>query len=157
MNAKKFEIQEMQALLIGHWLSDMANFSSYIFNHLPDVNWAGFYLLDGGTLKLGPFCGKPACTEIAIGKGVCGQAYESRKTLLVDDVDQFPGHIRCDSDSKSEIVIPFLINDKIVGVFDVDSPLLSRFKSEDQELLEKSLQILSSQISNYAGPGHGNN
>lgn len=123
------------------WLSNAANLSAFIFNTLPDLNWAGFYILDGSVLRLGPFQGKPACTEIALGKGVCGTAAAQQQTLVVADVHLFAGHIACDSASKSEIVIPLIIGGKVWGVLDIDSPILNRFDQSDREQLEKLAQI----------------
>ena len=125
------------------WLSNAANLSALIFNALPDLNWAGFYLLDGDVLRLGPFQGKPACTEIPLGKGVCGRAALDKKTLVVPDVHQFAGHIACDSASKSEIVIPVLRAGKVWGVLDIDAPVLNRFDAQDQAGLEALVQIFS--------------
>lgn len=123
------------------WLSNASNLAALIFNELPQLNWVGFYILDGSVLRLGPFQGKPACTEIPLGKGVCGTAAAKQKTLLVPDVHQFKGHIACDSASKSEIVIPLLVNGKIWGVLDIDSPVLNRFDDADQAGLEGLVQI----------------
>ncbi len=123
------------------WLSNAANLSALIFGALPDLNWAGFYILDGKTLRLGPFQGKPACTEIALGKGVCGTAAAEQKTLVVPDVHQFAGHIACDSASKSEIVIPLIAGGKLWGVLDIDSPVLARFDEDDRDGLEELARI----------------
>ena len=150
------DLLELEAFLSGYWMTDLSNFSAFLFERLPDVNWVGFYLSDGKTLRLGPFCGKPACLEIPFGQGVCGQAFEQAETLLVADVDLFPGHIRCDSNSKSEIVIPLLIFGELVGVLDVDSPKAARFSKNDKAFLEEAVQILSLKISNYSGVRFGN-
>ena len=123
-------------------ISNMANLSALIFNTLPDLNWAGFYILDGEILRLGPFQGKPACTEIPLGKGVCGTAAVRAETLVVPDVHQFAGHIACDSASKSEMVIPLLADGKVWGVLDIDSPILNRFNETDKKYLEKLAQLL---------------
>ncbi len=128
-----FDLQELESLLSGYWLTDLANFSAFLFEKLPDVNWVGFYLSDGRKLRLGPFCGKSACMEITFRSGICGSAFAEVKTLVVDDVDLFPGHIRCDSNSKSEIVIPLFISDRPVGVLDIDSPILNRFTLPDSD------------------------
>lgn len=125
------------------WLSNAANLSALIFNTLPDLNWAGFYVLDGNVLRLGPFQGKPACTEIVLGKGVCGTAALEKKTLLVPDVHQFAGHIACDSASKSEIVIPVIIGGHVWGVLDIDAPVLARFDETDRAGLEELVQIFT--------------
>lgn len=133
------------ALLQPHfgWLSNAANLSALIYGALPDVNWAGFYLLDEEILRLGPFQGKPACTEIALGKGVCGTAAKLQKTLVVSDVHQFAGHIACDSASKSELVIPVFAGGKVWGVLDIDSPILARFDDADRAGLEALVKIFA--------------
>lgn len=150
----KIDLIEIDALMTGFWLTDFSNLSAYLFENLDDVNWVGFYLSDGQKLRLGPFCGKPACTEIAFKNGVCGQAFTNKTSVIVDNVDQFPGHIRCDSNSKSEIVIPIFISEQIIGVLDVDSPKFDRFTFQDKEILEKVIDILSRKISNYTGAGY---
>ena len=122
-------------------VSNMANLSALIFQTLPDLNWAGFYILDGQILRLGPFQGKPACTEIPLGKGVCGSAAADKKTLVVPDVHQFAGHIACDSASNSEIVIPLISGGKVWGVLDIDSPVLARFDDVDRAGLEDLARI----------------
>lgn len=124
-------------------ITNLANLSALLMAFLEDVSWAGFYLWDGKRLVLGPFQGLPACTEIAMGKGVCGKAAELRRTVLVEDVDQFPGHIACDSASRSEIVVPIVLrDDTLFGVLDLDSPLLSRFKETEKKLLEGVVDLL---------------
>lgn len=124
------------------WLANLANASAVLWLLLDDINWAGFYLYKNEELILGPFQGKPACTHIKIGKGVCGTAAEKRETQLVKNVHEFPGHIACDSASNSEIVIPIIKNDKLIGVLDVDSPILNRFNEEDKVGLEKFVSII---------------
>lgn len=114
-----------------HWFTNLSQFSALVFDQLPDVNWVGFYLNVSGELILGPFQGKPACMKIQFGRGVCGTSAQKREPILVDDVDSFPGHIACDSASRSEIVIPLLNGEKVLGVLDVDSPSLKRFTQED--------------------------
>jgi len=116
--------------------ANAANLSALIFTSLPDLNWSGFYWMKGGGLVLGAFQGKPACVRIALGKGVCGTAARDRRTILVPDVDAFPGHIACDSASRSEIVIPLVHEGAVLGVLDVDSPKLARFDEEDARGLE---------------------
>ena len=114
-------------------VANMANCAAILFNSIPRLNWAGFYLLKGGQLVLGPFQGRPACVRIAFGRGVVGTAAEKRTPIRVADVNQFPGHIACDTASKSEIVIPLLSDDAhLLGVLDVDSPELDRFDAEDE-------------------------
>jgi len=118
------------------FIANMANCAALIYHMLPNLNWAGFYLLRGKDLVLGPFQGKPACVRIPLGKGVCGTAATRQATIMVNDVDQFAGHIACDSASRSEIVIPLLKDGNLIGVLDVDSPILSRFDAEDAVGLE---------------------
>lgn len=124
------------------WLANLSNAAALLWMFMDDINWAGFYVYKNGELVLGPFQGKPACTHIQIGKGVCGTAAEQRKTQLVKNVHEFPGHIACDSQSNSEIVIPLLIENKIVGVLDIDSPKLGRFDQTDKEYLEQFAEIV---------------
>jgi L-methionine (R)-S-oxide reductase len=112
-------------------LANCSNLSAVLYEALPDVNWAGFYFLQGGELVLGPFQGKVACVRIALNQGVCGAAASRKETVIVDDVHDFPGHIACDSASRSEIVVPLLQEGRLLGVLDVDSPLLARFDHED--------------------------
>ena len=136
--------EQLQALIQGvpHPIANLANAAALLAEHLDRINWAGFYLLEGEILVLGPFWGKPACIEIPVGRGVCGSAVARGTTILVEDVHQFPGHIACDSASNSEIVIPLYQNDRIVGVLDIDSPEFGRFTKEDQEGLETFAAIL---------------
>jgi L-methionine (R)-S-oxide reductase len=117
-------------------IANAANLAALIFGGLDDLNWAGFYFLKDGELVLGPFQGRPACVRIALGKGVCGTAAQQRESLVVPDVDNFPGHIACDAASRSEVVVPLLKNGRLLGVLDVDSPKLSRFSEEDCQGLE---------------------
>lgn len=135
--------REVKALLHGEKdaIANMANFSSLLYHTLPDVNWVGFYLLKREELVLGPFQGKPACIRIPIGKGVCGTAASRRETVVVDDVDAFPGHIACDSASQSEIVIPLIVQNQVYGVLDIDSPRSGRFTPEDKRGLEKLVAL----------------
>ena len=123
-------------------ISNLSNASALLWQELSDINWAGFYKMEGGILVLYPFQGKPACTKIAVGKGVCGTAVAEDKTQLVPDVHQFPGHIACDCASNSEIVVPIHVNGEIWGVLDIDSPDLGRFDEEDQKGLEAFVKIL---------------
>ncbi len=135
--------RDLTAVLSGEHdlIANAANTSALIFGALPDLNWAGFYLYKSGELVLGPFQGKPACVRIAIGKGVCGTAAERRQTVLVEDVHSFPGHIACDSASNSEIVIPLIRGNELLGVLDLDSPKLRRFTAADQRGLETLAKI----------------
>ena len=138
-----FELaREIQSLADTVWYTALANAAASLKQHLPDINWAGFYLMRGGELVLGPFQGLPACTRIAIGKGVCGTAARDQSTLVVADVDQFPGHIACDSASRSEIVIPLIVNGRVIGVLDIDSPSLARFTEADRVGLESVVTAL---------------
>ena len=120
--------------------ANAANLSSLVFHSLPDLNWVGFYFFDGTELVVGPFQGHPACVRIALGRGVCGTAAASRQTQRVPDVDAFPGHIPCDSASRSELVVPLYRGETLVGVFDLDSPILDRFDETDQRGLEALAQ-----------------
>ena len=122
--------------------ANLANASALLWEHLPDLNWAGFYKMIGGKLVLGPFQGKTACIEIEVGRGVCGTAVAENKTQLVYDVHQFPGHIACDCASNSEIVVPIYTEEKIWGVLDIDSPVIGRFSEEDKNGLEEFVKVL---------------
>ena len=132
-------LEQARALLHGErdFTANAANVASLIFHTLPDLNWAGFYRLAGGELVLGPFQGKPACVRIALGKGVCGTAMRDRRTIVVPDVEAFPGHIACDSASRSEVVVPV----GRWGVLDLDSPRLARFDAEDARQLEALVDL----------------
>jgi L-methionine (R)-S-oxide reductase len=122
-------------------VANAANFSALLYHSLPDVNWVGFYFMQKGELLVGPFQGKPACVHIALGKGVCGTAAKTRETQLVPDVNAFPGHIFCDGDSLSELVVPLIHKGEVIGVLDLDSPKLARFDQEDQQGLEALAKI----------------
>ena len=122
-------------------IANAANFAALVFNALPDLNWAGFYFFDGTELVVGPFQGRPACVRIALDKGVCGAAASTRQTQIVRDVNAFPGHIACDSASRSEIVVPLVADGKLLGVFDVDSPKLARFDDDDRAGMEQLANI----------------
>lgn len=117
-------------------IANAANFSALLYHSLADVNWAGFYFFDGTELVVGPFQGKPACVRIALNRGVCGAAARTRTTQLVEDVHAFPGHIACDADSRSEVVVPLVRNNELLGVLDIDSPLPARFDADDQAGME---------------------
>ncbi len=123
-------------------ITTLSNLAAYLNYFLDDINWVGFYLYDGEKLFLGPFQGLPACTLIQLGSGVCGNAAKDQKSYVVPDVDAFPGHIACDGASKSEIVIPILVKDKLWGVLDIDSPSLARFDDTDRVHLEKVVRKL---------------
>lgn len=140
--------QQAQALLEGEpdLIATLANLSALLNQELTDINWVGFYLLQGETLVLGPFQGKPACVRIPVGRGVCGTAVAEGRTQLVDDVHQFAGHIACDGASNSEIVIPLRRAGEIIGVLDIDSPIFNRFDEQDRIGLEETVQILESML-----------
>lgn len=125
----------------------LANASALLYDAMPDLNWCGFYINDYDCLYLGPFQGKIACTRIEFGKGVCGTAAASGKTIRVEDVHCFDGHIACDSASNSEIVVPIFLNSEIYGVLDIDSPLLNRFSEEDQAGLELIVKVIEKNLS----------
>jgi L-methionine (R)-S-oxide reductase len=129
--------------------ANSANLSALVFHSLPDLNWVGFYFFDGTELVVGPFQGHPACVRIALGRGVCGTAAATRQTQRVPDVDAFPGHIPCDSASRSELVVPLYRGQTLVGVFDLDSPRLDRFDEDDQRGLEAVAQAFIESL----GPG----
>ena len=122
--------------------ANLANAAAAIYHSLPSLNWVGFYLLRGSELVLGPFQGKPACARIPMGKGVCGTAAEQRKPVLVSDVHAFPGHIACDAVSQSELVVPLIRGETLIGVLDLDSPLLARFDGHDQAGCEALVAII---------------
>lgn len=128
------------------WLANLSNASALLWLLLDEINWAGFYLHKNDELVLGPFQGKPACTHIEIGKGVCGTAAKERKTQVVKNVHDFPGHIACDCASQSEIVVPIVYEGDLVGVLDIDSPILNRFDEEDALYLEKFVSILNKYV-----------
>ena len=122
--------------------ANLANAAAAIYHALPALNWAGFYLLRGSELVLGPFQGKPACVRIPVGRGVCGAAAEQRRSVLVEDVHAFPGHIACDSASESELVVPLIRGGSLIGVLDLDSPRLARFDADDQAGCEALAAII---------------
>lgn len=140
--------QQLEALIHGvpHTVANLANASALLWQHLPCINWVGFYILEGNTLILGPFQGKPACIEIPVGRGVCGTAVAEDKTQLVPDVHAFPGHIACDGASNSEIVVPIRKNAQVWGVLDIDSPSFCRFTEEDRTGLEKVAEIIANSL-----------
>lgn len=128
------------------WLANLSNASALLWMLMEDINWAGFYLYKNNELVLGPFQGKPACTHIQIGKGVCGTAAKNMSTELVKNVHEFPGHIACDSQSNSEIVIPVAASGRLVGVLDIDSPKLGRFDEEDKSNLEQFVSLIEKYV-----------
>ena len=127
-------------------ISNAANLSALVYHALPQLNWVGFYFFDGTELVVGPFQGLPACVRIPLHKGVCGAAASSRQTQRVEDVDAFPGHIACDSASRSELVVPLLQGDVLIGVFDIDSPVTARFDADDQAGLEAIARIFEESL-----------
>jgi GAF domain-containing protein len=142
--------QQARALLHGERdrVANAANLSALVYHALPQLNWVGFYFHDGKELVVGPFQGQPACVRIALGKGVCGTAAVSKQTQRVADVDAFPGHIPCDSASRSELVVPLFNGDgSLLGVFDLDSPVLDRFDAQDQQGLEEIAKIFLEALS----------
>jgi len=132
-------VVQLLSLLKGEhdFVANAANFSALVFNSLPNVNWAGFYFLQGEELVLGPFQGNPACVRIPLGKGVCGVAAQQLETIIVPNVHEFPGHIACDVASNSEIVVPLFDGERLIGVLDLDSPIIGRFDDQDAEGLNE--------------------
>lgn len=128
------------------WLANLANAAAAIFDHVPGLNWAGFYLLKGGELVLGPFQGRPAYVRIAVGRGVCGAAVAERRTQVVPDVREFPGHIACDDRSRSEIVVPIVVDGAVVAVLDLDSAAVANFDIEDRRALETIVKDLAPRV-----------
>lgn len=124
-------------------IANLANASALLFHQLRDVNWAGFYLMRGSELVLGPFQGRTACLRIALGRGVCGKAAQDRRTVVVADVHEFPGHIACDARSRSEIVVPIIVGERLLGVLDIDAPVTNRFDEIDAKGLEDFIKALS--------------
>ena len=144
---------QLRSLLEGEHdlIANAANFAALLYHSLPDVNWAGFYLFKEGELVLGPFQGNPACVRIAIGKGVCGTAGELKQTVVVENVHEFPGHIACDSASHSEIVVPLIREQRLIGVLDVDSPSFGRFDDEDARGLNELAEIFVQTVQSSSG------
>lgn len=140
--------KQLDALLEGesNLVANLSNASALLNQFLERINWVGFYLMEDGELVLGPFQGLPACVRIQVGKGVCGTAVAEKKTMLIEDVHAFPGHIACDAASQSEIVIPLMKDGSVIGVLDIDSPELSRFTKEDQEGLELFTKVLMNHL-----------
>ena len=140
---------QLSSLLAGErdLIANTANFSSLVFHSLPDLNWAGFYFAKDDELVLGPFQGQPACVRIRVGQGVCGAGASKCETVIVPNVHEFPGHIACDSASNSEIVVPLMKGERLIGVLDLDSPLPARFDQDDAAGLESLVRILLSSVS----------
>jgi L-methionine (R)-S-oxide reductase len=142
-------LQKQLAALIedeSNLIAILSNSSALLNDNLDQINWVGFYLIENNELILGPFQGHPACVHIAIGSGVCGTAVEQDETQVVADVNAFPGHIACDANSKSEIVVPIHVNNKVIGVLDIDAPILNRFDDNDKQQLEQVVTIIESQL-----------
>ncbi|MGG0656328.1 GAF domain-containing protein [Rummeliibacillus pycnus] len=140
--------KQLDALLEGEMdtISNLSNASALLNQFLENINWCGFYLMKNNELLLGPFQGLPACVHIPIGRGVCGTVAQSEQTLVVEDVNAFPGHIACDSASQSEIVVPIIVDNALYGVLDIDSPTKNRFTKEDQIGLEQFVEVLTKHI-----------
>ena len=143
-----YMVETAKAFLHGekNLVANLSNLSSIINVYVDTINWAGFYLMEGEQLVLGPFQGKPACIRIPLGRGVCGTAAAEGRTVVVEDVHQFPGHIACDSASNSEIVIPISKHGKVIGVLDIDSPIKDRFGIQEQGALEEVVKILEESL-----------
>lgn len=137
-------LKQAEALMSGEadFIANAANLSSLLYHNLEHVNWVGFYIFRGNELVLGPFNGQPACTRIPLGKGVCGTAFSKQKTLVIDDVHAFAGHIACDAASESEIVVPFNAKE-FSGVFDVDSPIKNRFQAQEKIFFESIVDLVN--------------
>ncbi|OQP06502.1 histidine kinase [Geobacillus sp. 46C-IIa] len=140
-------IEQLKALIAGepNMIANLANAAALLNQFLTDINWVGFYLAEGDELVLGPFQGLPACVRIPFGKGVCGTAAAERRTVVVPDVHQFPGHIACDAASQSEIVVPLIKEGRVIGVLDIDSPVKNRFDDTDRRYLEQFVGVLISE------------
>ena len=144
--------RELDALLAGELdpVANAANTAAALYHALPELNWAGFYFLRDGELVLGPFQGRPACVRIAVGTGVCGTAAAERRSILVPNVEAFPGHITCDAASRSELVVPLLIGDRLLGVLDLDSPVLARFDEADRAGCEMLARVIGRHVMDIA-------
>lgn len=142
-------LEQARGLLAGESdrIANAANLSALVYHALPSLNWVGFYFFDGRELVVGPFQGLPACVRIPLDKGVCGAAARTRQTQRVADVHEFPGHIACDAASRSEVVVPLLRGDELIGVFDLDSPLPARFDADDQHGLEAIARVYMESLS----------
>ena len=128
------------------WYTTLANASALLNLHIKNINWVGFYILDNNYLYLGPFIGKPACTKIKVGCGVCGTCIKENKTIIVPNVHEFEGHIACDSESNSEICVPIHINNELFGLLDIDSTVFNRFNNDDKLILEEFVKILENKF-----------
>lgn len=146
--------QELGALLEGGptAIANAANAAALIFHRLPELNWAGFYFLNGDELVLGPFQGRPACVRIPLGRGVCGTAAAERRTIAVEDVHAFPGHIACDEASRSELVVPLIAGGSVLGVLDLDSPRTGRFDATDRAGCEALMAVFLRHLAQHVDP-----
>jgi len=144
----KLMIKQLDALLAGesNKIANLSNASALLNQFFDTINWVGFYLMEDGELVLGPFQGLPACVRIKVGKGVCGTAVQKKETIIVPDVNEFPGHIACDAASQSEIVVPMIKDGEVIGVLDIDSPVKNRFDEVDGEMLEEFVKVLLKHI-----------
>ena len=144
----EINLESLNALITGNEfkVTILSNASAYLNECLDDINWVGFYILNDNYLYLGPFQGKPACINIPVGKGVCGNTIKEGKTSVVDNVLEYKGHIACDSASRSEICVPIYINNNIYGLLDIDSPNFNRFSESDKEILEKAVKIIENAL-----------
>ena len=144
----EINLESLNALIAGNEfkITILSNASAYLNECLDNINWVGFYILNDNYLYLGPFQGKPACINIPVGKGVCGNTIKEGKTIVVDNVLEYKGHIACDSASRSEICVPIYINNKMYGLLDIDSPNFNRFSESDKEILEKSVKIIENAL-----------
>ena len=144
----EINLESLNALIAGNEfkVTILSNASAYLNECLDNINWVGFYILNDNYLYLGPFQGKPACINIPVGKGVCGNTIKEGKTIVVDNVLEYKGHIACDSASRSEICVPIYINNKMYGLLDIDSPIFNRFSESDKEILEKSVKIIENAL-----------
>jgi L-methionine (R)-S-oxide reductase len=140
--------KQLDHLLEGEpdWLANLSNAASLLYMQLENINWSGFYLWREEQLILGPFMGRPACVRIPLGRGVCGTTAEKRETIVVPDVHAFPGHIACDAASQSEIVVPIVVGDRLIGVLDIDAPVKERFNDEDRKGLDEFVAILNKHV-----------
>lgn len=143
--------KQAEALMenVPYLTANLANISALVYGSFADINWAGFYILENDRLILGPFQGKPACVTVPLGEGVCGTAALENRTLVVEDVHKFAGHIACDSASESEIVLPIHNRGKVWGVLDIDSPIKNRFMQEDKMVLEELIEVLEKKLFLY--------
>lgn len=146
----EINLESLKYLIEGneYKITILSNASAYLNDSLENINWVGFYLLNNDYLYLGPFQGHPACINIPVGKGVCGNTIKENKTTVVDNVLEYKGHIACDSKSRSEICVPIYVNNNIYGLLDIDSPIFNRFTEKDKEILENAVKIIENALNN---------